>query len=414
MIIQSGRVSMASSHSYEEYLYQKTESLSLPAAKAADVILSEEGKSLVEQMKDYKESLKEQAADAREKNMQQNLLSWGEMMRLQKQEAGPVSWGDAMGDFEVKLELMEKMLEALRGKMGKHGKHNFKFHAPIGYGQNIHPTGSSQVNLSMGVSSSQSASITIGGQIGGQSGNVKGGQAAGNAVAAAGANGSGTTWTKITAASVFYAETESTQYQAQGSVKTADGRTIDFGVTVEMSRGFCAKYDSLTKEDYIKTDPLVINLDGNVTQVSDQKFLFDLDTDGKKEEISFVEKGSGFLALDKNNDHKINDGNELFGTKSGNGFADLAAYDEDKNGWIDEADDVFSDLRIWTKDKDGNDKLLTLKEAGVGALHLGYAQTQFSLNNMETNKTNAEIKSTGIFLRENGTAGTLQHVDMVI
>ena len=29
---------------------------------------------------------------------------------------------------------------------------------------------------------------------------------------------------------------------------------------------------------------------------------------------------------------------ELFGTKSGNGFADLAKYDSDGNGWIDEAD----------------------------------------------------------------------------
>ena len=67
----------------------------------------------------------------------------------------------------------------------------------------------------------------------------------------------------------------------------------------------------------------------------------------------------------------INDGNELFGTKSGDGFKDLAKYDKDRNGWIDEADDIFDDLRIWTKDEQGNDKLLTLKEAGVGAIYLG-------------------------------------------
>ena len=34
-------------------------------------------------------------------------------------------------------------------------------------------------------------------------------------------------------------------------------------------------------------DPLVINLDTNIAQVSDQKFFFDLDQDGKEEEISF-------------------------------------------------------------------------------------------------------------------------------
>ena len=62
----------------------------------------------------------------------------------------------------------------------------------------------------------------------------------------------------------------------------------------------------------------------NVTSVSDMKFKFDIDSDGKVDEISFVGKSSGFLALDKNEDGKINDGSELFGTKSGDGFSDLA------------------------------------------------------------------------------------------
>ena len=41
--------------------------------------------------------------------------------------------------------------------------------------------------------------------------------------------------------------------------------------------------------------------------------------------------GSGYLALDKNGDGTINDGSELFGTRNGDGFADLAQYDEDGN-----------------------------------------------------------------------------------
>ncbi len=40
--------------------------------------------------------------------------------------------------------------------------------------------------------------------------------------------------------------------------------------------------------------------------------------------------------------NKINDGSELFGTSSGDGFKDLATYDEDENGWIDENDSIFS------------------------------------------------------------------------
>ncbi len=71
-------------------------------------------------------------------------------------------------------------------------------------------------------------------------------------------------------------------------------------------------------------------------------------------------------------------------------------------------------LMIWTKDEQGNDKLLTLKEAGVGAIYLGNASTQFSLNNQQTNHTNAMIRSTGVYLKESGEAGTIQHVDLVL
>lgn len=197
-------------------------------------------------------------------------------------------------------------------------------------------------------------------------------------------------------------------------VATEDGRNIDFNIEVSMSRAFMSNFDQLQVQNYVKTDPLMINLDTNVGHVSEQKFYFDLDADGKEENISFAGKGSGFLALDKNGDGKINDGSELFGTKSGDGFRDLAEYDEDKNGWIDENDSIFGKLRVWTKDKDGRDYLMDLKQADVGAIYLGNKDTQFSLKD-DSNQLNGEIKKTGIYLREsNGTAGTLNHVDLVL
>ena len=176
---------------------------------------------------------------------------------------------------------------------------------------------------------------------------------------------------------------------------------------------FSSLKESEVKE-YIKTDPLMINLDTNVGHVSDQKFFFDLDADGKNEEISFAGKGSGFLALDKNGDGKINDGSELFGTKSGDGFKDLATYDEDGNGWIDENDSIFSKLKVWTKDENGQDRLVDLKKADVGAIYLKNADTQYSLKDNQHN-LNAEIKKTGIYLKEStGEVGTINHVDLAV
>ena len=161
-------------------------------------------------------------------------------------------------------------------------------------------------------------------------------------------------------------------------------------------------------------DPLVINLDTNIASLSDQKFEFDIDSDGILDSISSLEGGSGYLALDKNGDGIINDGSELFGTKSGVGFKDLMIYDEDGNGWIDENDEIFSKLLIWSKDENGNDELYHLKEAGVGAICLQKASTDFSLNSLKNNQANGQIRSTGIFLYENGNVGTMQQLDLAI
>ena len=228
----------------------------------------------------------------------------------------------------------------------------------------------------------------------------------------AGTTASGTVWKRITASSASYSERETTSFQSQGFAVTQDGRTFRLDVAFSMSRSFTANYDSLTSEEFIMTDPLIINLDSNVTSVGDAKFSFDLDADGQKEEISFAGEGSGFLALDRNGNGMIDDGSELFGTESGNGFADLAAYDEDGNHWIDENDSIYEKLRVWTKDANGADRLMTLKEADVGAICLESADTEFSLNSAGTNETNGIVRRTGIYLRESGSAGTLSHVDL--
>lgn len=206
-----------------------------------------------------------------------------------------------------------------------------------------------------------------------------------------------------------YEERESTFFSTNGTVRTADGREINIRVDVGMSRSFQAAF---SKEMTVDTcDPLILNFDGNAAELTDQEFYFDLDCDGKKELISGLGNGSGYLALDKNGDGVINDGSELFGPKNGNGFEELAAYDEDGNGWIDENDAIFNSLRIWCKDENGNDRLYSLAEKGVGAICLQNVSTDFSLKNNE-NETNGIIRNTGIFLYENGAAGTIQHVDM--
>ena len=211
---------------------------------------------------------------------------------------------------------------------------------------------------------------------------------------------------------VTYEEHENTEFHADGIAKTDDGRTIDFNVDLFMSRS-CMEYINIESpliQDALM-DPLIINVGSGITDIRDQKFTFDLDADGTEEEISMPGRGSGFLALDLNNDGVINDGSELFGTKSGDGFKDLRKYDSDGNGWIDENDAVFNRLKVWCKGDRGEDILMNLKEADVGAIFLGSANTEFTLDSAFGGR-NGVLRSTGIFLKESAGVGTIQHVDL--
>ncbi len=209
-----------------------------------------------------------------------------------------------------------------------------------------------------------------------------------------------------------YSEAEQTTFSAQGTVKCADGREISFNLNLEMSRSFQQYY----QENYVMPaavfcDPLVINLDGNIAEMADQTFLFDIDSDGEQDNISRLGQGSGYLALDKNGDGTVNDGSELFGTASGNGFADLAKYDSDGNGWIDEGDEIWNKLKIWVMDENGESQLYSLAEKGLGAIGLAHVGTDFTLTDA-ANMAKGKIRQSGIFLYENGGAGTVQQVDV--
>ena len=204
-------------------------------------------------------------------------------------------------------------------------------------------------------------------------------------------------------------ESEQTRFSAQGIVRTADGKDIAFSMDLAMSREYFSEERLEIKAGAPLIDPLVINYAGTAAELSDMTFEFDLTMDGRNETMRQLAPGSGFLVFDRNKDGKVNDGSELFGPKTGDGFDELAAYDEDNNNWIDENDSIYKDLSLWRKENDA-DSLTGLKAANVGAIYLGNADTSFDLKN-ETNDLMAQVQKTGVYLKENGGAGTIQQID---
>ena len=205
-------------------------------------------------------------------------------------------------------------------------------------------------------------------------------------------------------------EQEQLAFVANGQVSTADGREIKFDL------GFALNYQKLQLSERLTSsaalkDPLVLNLEGLVPGFTSARFEFDLDADGSSESLTQLANNSAFLALDRNGNGQIDDGNELFGARSGNGFAELAALDDDGNGILDDADSGFASLRLYRSDT----ALLTLGDQKIGAIFLNAAATPFMHlggDQGAQGESPAVLRQTGIYLTEDGKAGTVQQIDL--
>lgn len=211
-----------------------------------------------------------------------------------------------------------------------------------------------------------------------------------------------------------YRETEKMTFMASGVIETADGRRIDISASLRMSREYYEESSLVVRAgNAVTIDPLVINFDGQGAQLSQTRFAFDIDSNGTPDQIAMLRPGSGYLVLDRNGDGVVNDGSELFGPATGQGFAELARYDEDGNRFIDEGDSIYNQLRIWMMNEDGSSQLFALGDKDIGAIFLGHVSTPFQLKDTN-NQSLGEVVRSSIYLTEQGNVGMVQEIHLAV
>ncbi len=139
---------------------------------------------------------------------------------------------------------------------------------------------------------------------------------------------------------------------------------------------------------------LDINGDGILLTKYTDGVEFNFDGAGRNELVAWTEASSddAWLALDRNNNGRIDSSLELFGdltqqptSNEPNGFRALAEYDKHSNGGnrddkISSQDTIFSSLRLW-QDVNHNgisepSELHTLPSLGVAQLDLDYRESR--------------------------------------
>ncbi|MEH8119101.1 hypothetical protein Q7I37_16260 [Aeromonas allosaccharophila] len=192
---------------------------------------------------------------------------------------------------------------------------------------------------------------------------------------------------------------------ASASVATRDGQTI------QLDLGFVLDWRQLEVSQRRTTlnalkDPLVLSLDGKIADLTEARVTFDIDQDGKEDSLPGLREGSGFVALDRNGNGTIDDGGELFGARSGNGFGELATLDEDGNGVLDEGDSQFSALQFWHPEH----APIALVELGIGAILLHPLDTPF--HHLGESGNQGVLRQSGLYLTEQGKGGWVQQIDL--
>lgn len=126
-----------------------------------------------------------------------------------------------------------------------------------------------------------------------------------------------------------------------------------------------------------QNNPMAIDLDGDgieTIDINNSQVYFDVDNDGFREQTGWISGNDAILAIDRNQNGKIDNQTEMFGSTSTTGFSDLRALDTNSDNIIDSNDTDFGKIRLWQDINENgvtdSGELSTLAEAGITSISL--------------------------------------------
>jgi hypothetical protein len=200
------------------------------------------------------------------------------------------------------------------------------------------------------------------------------------------------------AAQAQAAPVETWGYREDVSVTVAERESVSVAAAFEMVRTSVTSITASIREGAAARDPLALSFTTAAPSLATGTHQVDVDNDGTAEAVAAIAPGTAYLVRDRNGNGIVDDGSELFGPATQDGFGELAALDADGSGWVDEGDAAFAQLSLWNGQEGA--ALTSLAEAGVGALATRNIATRYAYG-----ANTGRLAASSIFLYEDGRAG---------
>ena len=189
---------------------------------------------------------------------------------------------------------------------------------------------------------------------------------------------------------VIDANTKTWSYQTTSNLSAA---AHTFTAKVETSGGTATATSSNFSLNVLSS-PLALDLNGDGVQTMgiEQGVQFDLLATGSAQNVGWLDGQDGWLALDLDDNGRIDSGAELLGSSTRladgslarDGWQALAQHDGNADGVIDLRDEVFLDLKVWV-DANSNGQteageLRSLADLQIVSLDLNHAGGEIAQN----------------------------------
>jgi len=206
--------------------------------------------------------------------------------------------------------------------------------------------------------------------------------------------------------------TQSLSYQMQGEFELDDEvHSINYTFTLDSEHTSYSKFEMTAAA---LKDPLIVQFSkqsiGNITATTE----FDINQDKTLNTLPIFSGDVGYLVFDKNANGVADNGSELFGPQTGNGFNELSQLDSNNNGFIDEDDQAFKNLYIWQPENNNQQtQWLSLQQADIKAISTTAIATPFSFYD-QNNELSAQLTKSSFAISSSGQARGVHQLDVRI